>query len=129
MVLPVPFFFNVTGVGAGARSQDGCAVAKRGNLHTPGGLATPGSRSPGPSLPPPLRQPLTAPTALRAFVLVLGTRDPIEYEHEYLCKGCRPYNGMFPCFLGGFLSTFVRSRLKALIKRGRVKRGSKMSSM
>ena len=38
-------------------------------------------------------------------------------------------SGMFPCFLGGLRSTFVLITDSAVIRRGRVKRGSKMSSM
>ena len=37
-------------------------------------------------------------------------------------------SGMFPCFLGGFLSRLVRSVSSASIRRGRVSRGSMMSS-
>src|SRR5207249_2128619 len=38
------------------------------------------------------------------------------------------YRGMLPCFLGGFLSRFVSSVASASIRRGRVSRGSMMSS-
>ena len=39
-----------------------------------------------------------------------------------------PYNGMFPCFFGGFLSRLLRSMEKAVISLRRVKRGSMISS-
>src|ERR1041385_558985 len=39
-----------------------------------------------------------------------------------------PYNGIFPCFFGGFLSRLVRSIRSASMSRGRVSRGSITSS-
>src|SRR5690606_32263870 len=44
-------------------------------------------------------------------------------------KRARPYNGIFPCFFGGFESRFSRSMSSALISRARVSRGSITSSM
>jgi hypothetical protein len=38
------------------------------------------------------------------------------------------YSGMFPCFFGGLRSRFVRNVSSASISRGRVSRGSMMSS-
>src|SRR5262245_51990822 len=40
----------------------------------------------------------------------------------------RCYSGRLPCFFGGFLSRFVRSVSSASMRRGRVSRGSMMSS-
>lgn len=39
-----------------------------------------------------------------------------------------PHSGMFPCFLGGFVSRLLRSISSALMRRGRVSRGSITSS-
>jgi hypothetical protein len=39
-----------------------------------------------------------------------------------------PYNGMLPCFFGGFVSRLLRSMAKAVISFRRVKRGSMISS-
>ena len=40
-----------------------------------------------------------------------------------------PYSGMFPCFLGGFLSRLFRSMANVVMSFRRVKRGSMISSM
>ena len=47
----------------------------------------------------------------------VGDQDLLEHQ-----------SGMFPCFFGGFRSRFVRSVSSASIRRGRVSRGSMMSS-
>jgi hypothetical protein len=39
------------------------------------------------------------------------------------------YNGMFPCFFGGFLSRLFRSIANVVMSFGRVDRGSMISSM